>query len=441
MRAVSAFVLLVLCAATVTPPLRAQMDEQPPVLKRGDSGNGNNGSQTGRSKTETAKNTTPAVTATGVVRRIDANSIQVEAEDTRVLTCKLTKTTTFSGPDGKLTADDIDIGMRVRIRARTDEEGEELTATSVVMENSAVKPSGDEKTVTVLKTPAEDDADRPILRHGVPPKRKKTDDDDDDDDKVASAKPAGELSRSAPRMDGESEPVEKPKPATLIDKAREANGEFTEKLPSFVCQQFTTRYFRESKQSGWQAQDVVSATVVYVDGKENYENVKVGNKAVQKDMMDIKGQRSVGEFGSVLRSLFARSTNDDFHFVKDQQVKHLNTKVYDFAIRREDSDWQIMMSGQSIVPGYSGRVWIDKESGRVLRIERQADKIPVAFPMDTLEQTIDYDFVLIGDRKFLLPTESENLSCQRETPLCGKNVIEFRDYKQFRGDASITFDK
>jgi hypothetical protein len=414
------------------------MDEQPPVLKRGDSNN--KGSQSGRSKSESTKDTTPPVTATGVVRHIDANTIQVEAEDTRVLTCKLTKTTSFSGPDGKVTASDIEVGMRVRIRARSNEDEEVLVATSVAIDNEAEKPSGNEKTVTVLNTPADDDEDRPILRHGVPPKRKKSD-DDDDDAAATPAKPAGELSRSAPRMAEESEPVEKPKPATLIDKAREANGEFTERLPSFVCQQFTTRYSRESKQGGWQAQDVVSATVVYVDGKENYENVKVGNKAVQKDMMDIKGQRSVGEFGSVLRSLFARASDGDFRFVKDQVVKGMSTKVYDFGVKRENSDWQILTSGQSIVPGYSGRVWIEKESGRVLRFERQSDKIPEGFPMDTVEQTIDFDFVLIGGKKILLPSESENLSCQRDTPFCGKNVIEFRDYKQFRGEASITFDK
>jgi hypothetical protein len=54
---------------------------------------------------------------------------------------------------------------------------------------------------------------------------------------------------------------------------------------------------------------------------------------------------------------------------------------------------------------------------------------------------VDYDFVMLSGRKILLPVESSNLACDRNSPACSKNVIQFRDYKEFRGDASITFDK
>ena len=53
---------------------------------------------------------------------------------------------------------------------------------------------------------------------------------------------------------------------------------------------------------------------------------------------------------------------------------------------------------------------------------------------------MDYDYVFIGEIKCLLPVHSEALSCERGTSLCNRNVIEFRNYKKFTSDTSITFD-
>jgi hypothetical protein len=80
----------------------------------------------------------------------------------------------------------------------------------------------------------------------------------------------------------------------------------------------------------------------------------------------------------------------------------------------------------------------------VLRIEIQAQAMPADFPLDQVESAVDYDFVQIGDSKFLLPTHSEALSCARATGRtisgCTRNVIEFRNYRKFGSDTSISFD-
>jgi hypothetical protein len=66
--------------------------------------------------------------------------------------------------------------------------------------------------------------------------------------------------------------------------------------------------------------------------------------------------------------------------------------------------------------------------------------MPRTFQLDTVESAIDYDYVLIGDGKFLLPVHSEALSCIRGTNSCSRNVIDFRNYKKFTADTSISFD-
>jgi len=87
-------------------------------------------------------------------------------------------------------------------------------------------------------------------------------------------------------------------------------------------------------------------------------------------------------------------------------------------------------------------VWIEKKNGRVLRIEMQTRNMPSEFPLDKVETAADYEYVRIGgSQQFLLPVHSETLSCQRGTSVCSRNAIDFRNYKKYSGEASITFDK
>ena len=74
------------------------------------------------------------------------------------------------------------------------------------------------------------------------------------------------------------------------------------------------------------------------------------------------------------------------------------------------------------------------------RIEQDARKIPPLFPFDTIETTTDYDYVRLETQSFLLPVESEVLSCQRGTGICARNKIEFRNYRKFGSESDITFD-
>jgi hypothetical protein len=447
----------------------AQDNDGPPVLHRGSPDGSKSSGKNPKDSSETAR---PVVTGVGIVHRIDDKSIQIEADDTRLITCAITARTEFRGPDGKINAEDVGPGARVRITANAIDDEMNLAATSVVVERSTEKPverasrgsaaesapesapenAAPEKTATIVNAPLDDD-DRPVLKRGIPTKKRNADDDDDADTASATA-PAAPTRSAAPGKSSASSqsavasPPEEPSTLTgpprpvLIEKARETNQDFIEHLPNFVCQQFTTRYARQMRGEGFKPLDVISATVTYVDGKEQYQNIKVGNRSVNQDMMAIKGgARSIGEFGSVLQGLLSVQSDGEFRYVRDEDIHHVRAKVYDFTVRHGNSDWGIGLGGQEIVPGYSGRVWIERDSARVLRIERQAQDIPESFPIDHVEQTVDYDYVMIAAKKLLLPTQSENLACQRGSAYCSKNVIEFRNYREFRGEATIEYEK
>ena len=62
-----------------------------------------------------------------------------------------------------------------------------------------------------------------------------------------------------------------------------------------------------------------------------------------------------------------------------------------------------------------------------------ARSFPADFPSDDVESATDYEYVRLGDAKqYLLPVHSENLSCQRGTNDCSRNVIDFRNYRKYR---------
>jgi hypothetical protein len=196
----------------------------------------------------------------------------------------------------------------------------------------------------------------------------------------------------------------------------------------------------QSRSEGFVAQDVVSAKVVYEDGKEDYRGIMVGGKHTNKSMRDLGGTTSTGEFASTLRSLFSGRVNAEFKFVQSSTVGKTAVAVYDLKVTLPRSDWEIQIGGQRLHPAYSGSVWVDKATAEVRHIEIQADNIPKNFPGDTEAMTVDYEPVRLGSSNtFLLPVHSENLGCFRGTSICDKNAIDFRDYHKYSGESSVEF--
>jgi len=224
-------------------------------------------------------------------------------------------------------------------------------------------------------------------------------------------------------------------PATLIEKAREAAFEFSENLPNFICQEFMARFSQRGREE--RPLDVVSAEIIYSNGQESYRNVKINDRPTQEKLEEIGGSWSTGEFASTLLSLFAPNTDAQFRSGGTSTVAGVGAQVYDFLVRSENSHWQVQVEGQNLSPGYQGSVWIDPTTARVRRIEMQASNLPPDFPLSTIESAVDYSDVTIDGVAFLLPVHAESLGCQRGTNQCDHNVIDFRNYHEFKVDVKI----
>jgi VWFA-related protein len=216
-----------------------------------------------------------------------------------------------------------------------------------------------------------------------------------------------------------------------LQKVRETAGLMIHTLPDFLCKEVVAR-----SENG--VEDTLSADVSY-SGKtgEDYREIRVNGQPTQKSWVELGGDVSTGEFGSLLRSLL-RNPDSDFQFIKDDQVGGVAASEYGFHISRAQSDWKILSDYQFVVPEYSGRIWFDRSSNRVLRIERVAEGIPSAFPLRSVEGDVTFGEIKLGSSDiYLLPLQAETRVCVRDRQECSRKTIDFRDYQKFTAESKI----
>ena len=240
-------------------------------------------------------------------------------------------------------------------------------------------------------------------------------------------------------------PAPRPVPRSLapaddvIDSARDAADKVNSGLPNFIVQQNTTRYYSKSFPAQWRALDVVTADVISVDGKEDYRNVLINGKPSTRPV-EKSGAWSTGEFQVMLEDLLSPYTAAEFRKSADDSLHGRPSLTYTFIVHQENSNWDIIApDGSKATPAYSGTVWIDKATHNIMRIEEESGPMPASFVFDKAESSLEYNFVKIEGKDYVLPVHSEVLTCQRDSTDCTKNEINFDNYRKFSADSTISY--
>ena len=388
-------------------------------------------------------------TFSGVIRELNDKSFDLETADTRILTIQFTDKTTK--PDGLKTGDGVDVeatqspdGPFQAVSIKSNQEiARKINPSGQVLTGQAPEPeeerTGPPPTILVRPDQNRTDGDEPPkLKRGKPAEYASNKSRGDDD--AASAPDGREPVTREPLRREPPPPPANPR-QLFVEKAREVASTFVEGLPNYVCQEMTTRYASETRVPSWNVIDVVSAEVVYENGKESYRNLAINGKPTKKPPEE-SGAWSTGEFGTILANLFSPGTDAAFKYAQDDTIAHIAASVYDFQVTRQRSSWRIWVPGQYILPAYKGSVWLDKQSAHALRIEMQAKDVPEEFPRVSVETAVDFEYISLGTpEKFLLPVHAEVLSCARGSNECDRNVIEFRNYHKFTGESVIKFNQ
>ena len=217
--------------------------------------------------------------------------------------------------------------------------------------------------------------------------------------------------------------------------------DYTKNLPNFICTQVTRKHVDPSGTESWISDGIVQEHLSYLNGQEDYKVVMVNDSPVTNvGHLQVGGNKSSGEFGSMLSEIFDPESHTDFEWDHWATLRGRRMYVFFFRVHQEFSRYSIKdePSGLTIVPGYHGLVYADRETGMVMRITMQCDKIPPSFPVQQAGEVLDYDFQKIADREFVLPLKADMRT--KAGRIMAWNEIEFRLYRKFGTETSITFD-
>jgi hypothetical protein len=239
----------------------------------------------------------------------------------------------------------------------------------------------------------------------------------------------------------------------LLERTRKATLGAAEKMPDYLVKQMITRSHAFGDTSNWQVADRLSIAVSYRQTLgEQYKLLSVNGQAPNEEEREgssygdkLGGTTSSGEYVSMLALLFHPDTHAEFNMADTDSLRGRRTVVYEYLVKKEFSrqtlkfQENITSPSMETVVGYRGRIWIDRENNRVLRLETISTEIPANFPITAASWLIDYDWVTINEVEHLLPSRavielSSHLGSQREQT---RNDILFRGYRKFGAEVKI----
>lgn len=241
----------------------------------------------------------------------------------------------------------------------------------------------------------------------------------------------------------------------VLEKSRTATLTAVEEMPDFVVKQMIRRSAAYAGTNNFRNLDRLVVAVSYrspdVSGAQGAEEYKVlslngvqqATPQVKGTYEEVGGTSSTGEFVTVLATIFKPENYADFQAIDTDVVRGRRAIVYNFDISRSKKPEYISFNrSDSTETGMRGKIWIDRENFRVLRVESNASEIPEDFPIRAASRVIDYDWVTIADGKYLLPLLSDVRMTSRE----GKNIFEtrnlirFKEYQKFGSEVKILDD-
>ena len=273
---------------------------------------------------------------------------------------------------------------------------------------------------------------------------------------IAALKKLGNLSAklpvaSSPSVRAPSAPayVQQPPPPdqdqhSILADVRQYALTYTKALPDFICMQLTNRsvdpHYKPGSEGSWTPSDAILEQLSYFNQQEKYELISNnGNAMFGKTWESVGGSLSRGEFGSLLRDVFEPATNATFDW--DHWGRWDGDLCYVFRYRVDQSHSSYSVDyerREKTVPGYHGLVYVvEKKPYAVIRLTIEPD-MPASFPVQEIHQAISYKYAEINGHQYLLPATSTVQS--RALNAGSRNEIQFRKYRKYAADTTITFD-
>jgi len=234
----------------------------------------------------------------------------------------------------------------------------------------------------------------------------------------------------------------------LLARTRKATLAAAEKMPDYLVKQNIIRSHAYGQSKNWSAYDRLSIAVSYRQSAgEDYKLLTINGVPANEDQsygMKLGGTISTGEYVTALTELFKPESRAEFTPIDTDTLRGRKTIIFEYEVKKEFSRQTLGWGEggslrQQTVSGYRGRIWVDREMNRVLRLEDISTEIDAGFPITAASKIIDYEWVAINEQEHLLPSHAvvELTDRYRGQTEQTRNEILFRGYRKFGAEVKI----
>ncbi len=232
-----------------------------------------------------------------------------------------------------------------------------------------------------------------------------------------------------------------PPDAALYNKARENMADILANQPNYTCLETIDRSERMKPKAKFETIDSLRFEVAFVEKQELYAwpGSKKFDETNLVDMVPEGAAIATGAFAGHAQHLFRSNvaivkTGD---WVQESSARYAR---YPFTVPPNRSRYVLMKSKRDqAVVGYSGDIWIDPSTARVMRIALHADSIPERLDILNTDTLIEYGAARIGERQFWLPSRSVEEITSR-FGRTDRNITRFSGCRAFTGESTLRFD-
>jgi hypothetical protein len=223
----------------------------------------------------------------------------------------------------------------------------------------------------------------------------------------------------------------------LIDQVKARADENLRRLPNYTCTEIIQRSLRKRNERKFRSKDTVRLNVAYVGGKELFGQPGQG----RIDQPDVgkaaSGTIESGQFAIFLKSII-RGERATFVFLGSTTLEGKKAFHFGYQVPLEQSVYSIRSNAGEAIVGYSGSLWVARDSLDLMRLVVSGDNLAARLWLTSVVTTTDYAQVPIGGKQFLLPVRS----AYEAKDLFGsedRNTTRFENCHEFIGESVLKF--
>ena len=229
----------------------------------------------------------------------------------------------------------------------------------------------------------------------------------------------------------------------VIEAARKLAIDYTASLPDFICTQTIRRLHFPKGAKSWAPVDTLILDVGFSQGNERHRLLTINGRATERSVDQIEGAFIGGEFGGTLAKIFRHESVAKFKWDRWINLRGRPAHVFSYRIEHANSEFRLSYDwegkqGKGVFAA-TGLVYVDRETGQVMRLTKTEEDIPSDWPITGVSSETDYGFAEVAAQRSLLPLHAEANVIWRDGRR-DRNVIEFSTYRKFSTEATITFE-